>query len=87
MADQCPHFPAAAVSQFWGPLQTAASGGSDGSPGIQCETMWDRRETMWDRRCGTDEITTICAVVSVHWGFFRLSYIVSNLLEQYAPIR
>jgi hypothetical protein len=21
MADQCPHFPAAAVSQFWGPLQ------------------------------------------------------------------
>jgi hypothetical protein len=27
------------------------------------------------RRCGTDEITTICAVVSVHWGLFRLSYI------------
>jgi hypothetical protein len=22
MADQCPHFPAAAVSQFWGPLQS-----------------------------------------------------------------
>jgi hypothetical protein len=26
--------------------------------------------TMRDRRCGTDEITPICAVVSVHWGCF-----------------
>ena len=27
------------------------------------------------RLCGTDEITPICAVVSVHWGLFRLSRI------------
>jgi hypothetical protein len=34
-------------------------------------TMRDRR----NGRCGTDEITSICAIVSIHWELFRLSCI------------
>jgi hypothetical protein len=59
-----PHPPrSGALERFWSSTAVILNFDDAG------QTMRDRR--CGTRRCGTDEITPICAVVSVHWGLFR----------------